>query len=364
MASDQEQSHEQAAGRALEVGIRLAAVAALVVWSFRILLPFLSTIIWALIIAAALHPAYLWLLEKFRRGAGLTSLVFTATILVALMTPVLMLSGTLVDTAKTYATELEDGSLKVPPPPERAREWPVIGERLYDTWLAANQNLDATLHKFEEQIKGAGHWLIETAAGAGLGILQFAVALIISGVFLAHAEGGAEFARDLGRRLAGPRGERVANTASSTVQSVARGVLGVAIIQAVGAGLAMIIIDLPGAGLWTLLVLMLAIVQLPTALVLIPTIFYVASVVDIVPAVIYGIWVTLVAFSDNILKPLLLGRGSTAPMAVIFLGAIGGFIVSGIVGLFVGAVILVLSYKMFLLWLYADRPDKLPEDLR
>ncbi len=364
MAIEQEQTSDQSTGRAIEISIRLAAVAVLVVWSFRILLPFISTIVWALIIAAALHPAYQWLLQKFGKGAGVTSLVFTATILVALMTPVLMLSGTLVDTAQNYATELEDGSLQVPPPPERAKEWPLIGERLYSTWHAANQNLDATLHKFEDQIKSAGRWLIATAAGAGLGILQFAVALIVSGIFLAHAEGGGEFARDLGRRLAGAHGERIANTASSTVQSVARGVLGVAIIQAVGAGIALMIMDVPGAGLWTLLVLILATVQLPTALILIPTIFYVASVADLVPTVIYGIWITLVAFSDNILKPLLLGRGSTAPMAVIFLGAIGGFILSGIVGLFVGAVVLVVSYKMFLIWLYADRPDKLPEELR
>jgi predicted PurR-regulated permease PerM len=368
MEQEQEQEQEQARDtdtiRAVEVSIRLAVLAGMVVWCFEILRPFIATIIWALIIAAALHPAYKWLLKKFRKSAGITAFIFTATILVALMTPVLMLSGTLVGTAKNYAAELEDGSLNVPPPPEQVAEWPLVGKRLYDTWLATSENLEATLRKFEDQIKSTGRWLIATAAGAGLGILQFAVALVVSGVFLAHAEGGAEFARDLGRRLGGPSGERIANTASSTVLSVAQGVLGVAIIQAVGAGIGLMIMDVPAAGLWTLLVLILATVQLPPSLILIPSIFYVASVADTVPTVIYAIWMIVVSFSDNILKPLLLGRGSTAPMAVIFLGAIGGFILSGIVGLFVGAVVLVVSYKMFLLWFYVDRPDKLPEDLR
>lgn len=122
------------------------------------------------------------------------------------------------------------------------------------------------------------------------------------------------------------------------------------------AGLAFLIMDVPGAGLWTMLVLIMATVQLPTGLILIPSIFYVASVADTFPTVIYGIWMIIVSLSDNVLKPLLLGRGGTAPMAVIFLGAIGGFILQGIVGLFVGAVILVLGYKIFMMWFELDQP--------
>ena len=350
--------------RAMEVSIRLVLVAGLVVWCFEILRPFLSTIIWALIIAAALFPAYKWLLDKFQQSAGMTSFVFTAAILVGFMTPVMMLSGTLVDSAKDFATELEDGSLNVPPPPERVKNWPFIGEKLYDGWHLANQNMEAALKKFEKEIKGAGSWLITTAAGAGLGILQFAAALVISGVFLAYSDGGEAFARRLGRRLAGTRGEGFANLASATVRSVAQGVLGVAFIQAILAGIGFMAMDVPGAGLWTLVVLIMATVQLPTGIILIPSIFYVASIAGTVPTVIYGIWMIMVSLSDNVLKPLLLGRGGTAPMAVIFLGAIGGFLLSGIVGLFVGAIILVLGYRLFMVWFYQDQPELLPEELK
>jgi len=359
-----EEKRETDTVRAMEVSIRLVLVAGLVIWCFEILRPFLSTIIWALIIAAALFPAYKWLLDKFQQSAGMTSFVFTAAIVVGLMTPVMMLSGTMVESAKSFATELEDGTLGVPPPPERVKEWPLIGEKLYDSWHLANQNMEAALQKFEKEIKSAGRWLISTAAGAGLGILQFAAALVISGVFLAHSDGGEAFARNLGRRLAGTRGEGFANLASATVRSVAQGVLGVAFIQAILAGIGFMVMDVPGAGLWTLLVLIMATVQLPTGIILIPSIFYVASVAGTVPTVLYGIWMLMVSLSDNILKPLLLGRSGTAPMAVIFLGAIGGFLLSGIVGLFVGAIILVLGYRLFMVWFYQDQPELLPEELQ
>ena len=360
--SNEPQQNQSDTVRAMEVSIRLAIVAGLVVWCFEILRPFLSTIVWALIIAAALYPAYTWLHGKLNKGPGTTSFIFTAAILVALMTPVLMLSGTLVDSAQEFAKELEDGTLQVPPPPERVKEWPVVGEQLFSAWQLANENISAAVTQFQEEIKTAGRWLIARATGAGLGILQFALALVVSGVFLAYAESGGAFARKLGKRLAGARGEGVANMASSTVRSVAQGVLGVAFIQAILAGGGFMLADVPGAGLWTMLVLIMATVQLPTGIILFPSIFYVASTSDVVPTVIYGIWMTIVALSDNVLKPLLLGRGGTAPMAVIFLGAIGGFILQGIVGLFVGAVVLVLSYKLFMMWYLLDDLDAFNEE--
>jgi predicted PurR-regulated permease PerM len=336
--------------RTIEIGIRLVLVGVMVVWSLQILRPFLSIIIWSLILAVALAPAYQWVLRKTGWSAGRGSFLFTTVILFALMTPVVMLSGTLIDSTQEYATKLEQGTLEVPPPREGIKDWPVVGEKLYGAWELANRNMGAAMKKYEPQVKAAGRWLVTSATGTGLGILQFAFSLIIAGVFLAYSESGYEFARGLGRRLAGQPGERIAETTASTVRSVARGVLGVALIQAVGAAAGFIVMDVPGAGLWTLLVLLLATVQIPAALVMIPTIVYVASVADPIPTVIYGVWALVVGFSDNFLKPLLLGRGSSAPMAVIFLGAIGGFIMSGIVGLFVGAVVLVVSYKVFLMW--------------
>jgi predicted PurR-regulated permease PerM len=337
--------------RAVEVTVRLVLVAGLLIWCFQILQPFLSTIVWALIIASALFPLFAWFRDKIGRSNGVSSAIFTLVILAAILTPSFMLSGTLISTAREYATELEDGTLHVPPAPEKVKEWPVVGERLFAAWDLANQNLGAALEKFEKQLRDAANWLLRTAAGAGLGILQFAAAVVVAGVFLAYNEGGGTFARRLGKRLAGSEGENFAAMASSTIRSVAQGVLGVAVIQAVAAGIGLMIWNVPGAGLWTLIVLMLAIVQLPTLIIGLPLIIYVFSVESTLSAVLFTVWMMVVGLSDNILKPLLLGRGSSRPMAVIFLGAIGGFVLSGIVGLFVGAVVLALGYDLFMLWL-------------
>ena len=181
--------------RSIEVTIRLALVAGLIVWCFEIVRPFLSTIIWALIIASALFPLFNWFKNKINKGPGLSSALFTIAILAAILTPSFMLSGTLITTAKEYAEELEDGSLQVPPAPEKVKEWPVVGERVYSAWELANENPGAALEKFESQLREAARWLLRTAAGAGLGILQFAAAVVVAGVFLAYNEGGGAFAR-------------------------------------------------------------------------------------------------------------------------------------------------------------------------
>ena len=196
--------------RSVEIVVRLALIAGLIVWCFQILKPFLPTIVWALVIAAALLPAFNWFQRKIGRGRGLSATLFTAIILALVLTPTFMLSGTLVGTARNYAAELQDGELQVPPHPERVKRIPMVGEQLHDAWKLANENIADALQKFETQLRDAARWLLRTAAGAGLGILQFALATVIAGVFLAYNEGGSEFARRLGRRLAGPEGEKYA----------------------------------------------------------------------------------------------------------------------------------------------------------
>ncbi len=347
----------------LEITIRLGLVFGLLIWCFQILQPFVATIIWALVISSAMYPLYVRLKNLLRTGPKLTALIFSALTLLALIAPMMMLSGTLIGSAREYAVELQDGSLTLPAPPESVSDWPFIGESLHAIWSQASQNLDQVLDKFEQPIKDASRWLITKAAGAGLGLLQFAVAMMIAGVFLAYADKGESFADRLGRRLAGERGAEFAEQASSTVRSVAQGVLGVAFIQAFLAGIGYAAIGLPGAGLWALLTLIMSIAQLP-ALIIVPTIIYVLSTADPLPAAIYTVYALLVTVIDSILKPIFLGRGSSVPMLVIFLGAIGGFIMSGIVGLFVGAVVLVIGYQLFMVWLYLDTPELLPPQLR
>jgi len=161
-------------------------------------------------------------------------------------------------------------------------------------------------------------------------------------------------------RLFSGRSDEIIELASATIRSVAVGVLGIAFIQAMAGGAGMVIVGVPGAGLWALFILVLAIAQLPPLLVLLPAIIYVFSTNDSTTvALIFTVWSVLVSFSDALLKPLLLGRGVKAPMLVILLGAIGGLIHSGFIGLFLGAVLLALGYQLFTAWLkIGEEPQK------
>jgi len=345
--------------RALEATIQIGLVVLLLYWCFKIGQPFLQTIVWGIIIAVAIHPGYDRLKSALGGRGRLVATLITLLALIVLLVPTYMLSQSLIETAQEYSVQLDAGTLTVPPPSENVRSWPVIGEPLYKFWSLASNNLGAALSKMTPQLKKFGIPLLSAAAGAGVGILKFVVSIIIAGVLLANAAGGGQAARAIAERLAGERGTRVVALAGATVRSVALGILGVALIQTVLAGIGFLIVGVPGAGLWALLVLILAVVQLPTILILGPIIVYVFSTSSTVIAVVFAIWSILVGISDAFLKPLLMGRGVDVPMLVIFIGAIGGFMTSGIIGLFVGAIIFALGYKLFLAWLNEDTQPEL-----
>ena len=227
----------------------------------------------------------------------------------------------------------------------------MIGEKAHKYWTLASVNLEAALKQIAPRLKSAGAWLFGAIGGAGLGVLQFIISILIAAVFLASTEAAHRATLAISSRIAGDQGEELAGISIATIRSVAQGVLGVAIIQSLLAGVGLLVMDVPGAGLWALLVLLLAVVQLPPILVLGPIIVYVFSVATTGPAIAFMIWSLIVSGSDAFLKPLFLGRGMEIPMLVILLGAIGGMMTAGIIGLFVGSVVLALGYKLFMIWL-------------
>jgi predicted PurR-regulated permease PerM len=223
--------------------------------------------------------------------------------------------------AQKLAADLTNGTLSIPAPSQSIGGWPIIGEPLERFWRLASENLGAALAEIRPQIATFGSWLLATVAKLGLGVLQFVLAIIIAGVFLANAHGGGQTAREIATRLAGERGADYAELGQATVRSVARGILGVALIQSLLAGLGFLAVSIPGAGLLALVCLFLAVVQ-------IGAVVYVFSTADTFTAVIFLIWSIFVGLIDNVLKPVLLGRGVKVPMVVIFAGAIGGFLAS------------------------------------
>lgn len=337
--------------RAVEAAIRIGVLALLALWTFLILRPFITPVLWGVVIAVAVLPAYRVLAARLGERRKLSAAALTVLALALLWIPAVKFFGGAIDSTRTLAAQLNDGTLTIPPPPERVSSWPLIGEGLNDAWNLASSNLETAIRRYEPQVKAVGRWLLSAGTGLGLGLLQFTIAIIIAGVFLATAEGGGHTARRITRRFAGDQGAEFAGLAEKTIRSVALGVVGVAIIQSVLAGIGMVVVGVPGAGLWALIVLILAVVQLGPLLVLGPVIVYVFSTAGTVTAVLFMIWAILVSISDTFLKPLLLGRGVNVPTLVILLGSIGGMILSGIIGLFVGAVVLALGYQLFMSWL-------------
>jgi predicted PurR-regulated permease PerM len=244
--------------------------------------------------------------------------------------------------------------LTIPPPPATVETWPVIGVPLKNVWTVASTNLTSALRSFAPQIKAILPWLVSASAAIGLTVLQFALSIVVAGILLAKAPVASGLAHSLATRILGEKGPEFEQVAASTIRSVTTGILGVAVIQSILAGLGFLVAGLPGAGLWTILFLVAAVLQVG-ALVLIPAVIYAFLTSSVTKSVIFLVWCLMVALVDNVLKPLLLGRGVAVPIAVVFLGAIGGFVAMGILGLFVGAIVLSVGHKLFLAWL--DRAE-------
>jgi len=341
---------------AVEIAVNLLLIFIILAWCLQILRPFISLIAWAGVIAIAMYAPFRKLQAMLGGSKKLAVTVFAVIGLAVVIVPAWLFVDSIASSATDVRTALETGQVELAPPGDNVKDWPVVGEKLYDQWYAASDNLETWLSDHADTVRAVLTGLFGKLAGIGLSVLQFIISVLIACAFLANAETVARGMKLLVARLVGDEADDFIRLSSSTVTSVAVGVLGIAFIQAVLAGVGMLAVGVPAAGVLALLVLILAIAQLPPWLILLPVIFYVYSVESTLVATIFAVWSLAVSFADMVLKPLMLGRGVEAPMLVILLGAIGGMIMSGIIGLFVGAVVLALGYKLLEAWVMEDVP--------
>jgi predicted PurR-regulated permease PerM len=335
--------------RALEVAIHVGLLLLLTTACLVILRPFLALIAWGIIIAIAVFPAYRKLQSMLGGRGTLAAVLCTLLFLGILIVPVVMLTETMIAGIHTLITHIRDGSLSIPAPPASVETWPLIGPPLNRVWTMASTNLTGLLKSLAPQIRELVPGLLHTSAGIGLTVLQFVLAILVAGVLLVHTADGITVTHLLANRLFGDRGPEFEKLAGSMIRSVTNGIIGVAVIQAVLAGLGFLVAGLPGAGLWTLMFLFAGVLQMG-GIVLLPAVVYMFAIASTTKAILFLLWCIVVVLLEHVLKPLLLGRGVAVPIVVVFLGAIGGFLAVGIIGLFVGAIILSVGYKLFLAW--------------
>ena len=333
--------------------IRLFILILIVAWCLLIMTPFVSIIMWSLILAMALYPLHKSLSSGMGGRPKLASFVIVILFLIIVILPTGLLISSLVDEVKELKASYDSGTLTIPPPSGNVKEWPVIGEKLYDNWQAASANLETSIVKYKDQLTGIVTKLAKGILSAAGAVIQILAALIIAGILLVTG-GAGESLRKFFRKLAGDRGDEFADMTVKTVASVVKGIIGVALILALLHGIIFMLAGIPYAGIWTLLVFVLCILQLPVVFITLPIIIYIFSQMEVMPAIIWTVLLLVAGLSDNVLKPLLLGKGAPVPMLVIFIGVIGGFIVSGFIGLFTGAIVMSIGYKLFVGWINSN----------
>ena len=347
----------------LDVLIRAGLILALVMLCYQVFAPFLTLMIWALILAVALYPLHQYLAAKMGGKQGLAATIVVLLGVTLIIVPTAVLMSSLGDSVHQLIIDVQEGTLEIPAPREAVAAWPVVGEKLYAYWSAAYTDLPALIHSMQPKIGDLAKTALAFVGGIGAGLLLFVAAFIVAGIVMAFGKSGSRACLAIFERVAGPaKGAEFTKLSTATIRAVAQGVIGVAFIQAILVGLFLLLAGVPWAGVLAMIVLVLGIAQVPALIVTLPAIAYIwwSGEAGTVEAIIYSVLLFVAGMADNVLKPLMLGRGVDAPMPIILIGALGGMAAAGILGMFVGATLLALGYQIFMGWVAARDKAKAP----
>ncbi|WP_174510483.1 AI-2E family transporter [Klebsiella oxytoca] len=339
--------------RFMDMFIRFGLILALASFCYTVFSPFINMMLWAVILAVTLYPLHQYFAAKLGGKQGWASTLIVLLGIVLIVAPTVLMISSLVESASTMIDKLSGQSFAVPPPPEKVATIPIVGEKISALWLKASSDLPGLISNYRTQIGDVAKGILSVLASMGGGILGFILSFIVAGIIMAWGAAGANSARRIAIRLTDERkGQSLVKLCSSTIRAVAQGVIGVALIQALLVGVLMIVAGIPAVGIFFVLALILGIAQIPVILVTAPAIALMWSFGDhgTVMDIVYTVLLIIAGMADNVLKPLMLGRGVDAPMPVVLLGALGGMAASGILGMFIGATLLSLGYRIFMSW--------------
>jgi predicted PurR-regulated permease PerM len=335
----------------LELAIRVGMLALLLYWALALLRPFASIVAWSAIIAITLYPAFSRIARFLGNRRRLAAAVVAVLGLLIVIGPATWLAIGLIDSIRFVAERLEPARFALPPPFPSVKTWPLVGDQLYDFWMLASTNLTAAAAKIAPQLKPLGNILLHTVAGTGTATIKLLIAIVLTGFLLPAAPALVAATRRVARRILPGRGDAFVDLAGTTIRTVARGVIGISALQALLAGIGFLAAGIPGTSLLTSAVLILGIVQIGPGLVLLPVVIWAWTAMTPTAALVFTLYMVPVALLDNVLRPMLMGRGLSVPMPVILVGVIGGTLAYGITGLFLGPIVLSVMWELAAAWI-------------
>ena len=341
----------QSGEEVIQIALRLGLLSALIFWCFVIVRPFIGILAWSVVLAVALHPLQAWLSDHLGQRPTFAAAIVTVLAAAIVIVPATWLGVGLVEGLGTISERLGSEHALVPSPPITIKDWPLVGEWFYDLWNQASTNLQAVLAQLAPYLKPLLRSTLAVVGDMGLGALKFVVALILAGVLLPSGPRLVAASKSIVARLLPERSEDFVALAGRTIRSVSQGVVGIALVQAFLFGIGLKFAGFASAGLLAFVVMILSILQIGAAIVLIPCVAWIWMTKDFGPALLITGYLVLVGLMDNVLKPLVMGRGLTTPMAVLFIGLLGGTIAHGIVGLFIGPIILTVAWQLMMAWI-------------
>lgn len=340
------------------LGIRLAFLGAILFLALSIVRPFLETIVWSVVLAVALYPVFNRMANALGRRRKLAAVLITTLLLLIVFGPVTWLCLDLVEVPRMIYARLAPGAISVPPPNEAIKNWPFIGQPLYEFWELASTNLTGALAKVAPHLKPLGATLLGAAGSVGAAILQFLASVIVAGFLLSPGPMLVEAVAVFLHRRVSQRGSEFIQLAGATIRNVSQGVIGVSILQAFLAGIGLMAVGVPGASLIAFGVLILGIIQIGPAVILIPVVIWAWMTQEAVTALIFTAYIAPVSLIDNVLRPIIFTRGLKTPMLVIIIGVVGGTLSNGIIGLFIGPIVLAVVWDLIVAFVQDN--DKTP----
>lgn len=340
--------------RFVDLIIRLMFLGLFIYSALIMIAPLASVIIWALILCVALYPLYDWLQKKLGGRKSLSATVLALVGLGLTLGPVASAISGAVDLGSELAEKAAAGNIKVPPAPEGLKDIPIVGAKIADAWGLFERNFEGAVSKYGPQILEVSKILFGKVLSVGVGLLALALSVVIMGVLFVPGPKLTQGLQKFANRVFAPRGGDFVLLAGATVRNVTKGVIGVAAIQAVAVWILLKVFGISSAATLALVCLVLSIIQLGPGLVLLPAVIYAWSTMSGGAAIAFTVLALPVTFMDSFLRPIFISKGLSTPMLVILIGVLGGMMAYGLVGIFIGPVLLAVFYELFVLWIDAD----------